>query len=119
MTDDVKTKVVPINPEAELKNALQKITDGRKRGPGRPPNSDLEVRSPLEHMLWVMNNPKADAPRRDKMAIAAARYLHRPKAAELLEGDGGKKDQRQTRANELAAEGTKFAPGKAPTRGAA
>ena len=34
--------------------------------------------TPLEYMLAVMNDPEADASRRDRMAIAAAAYM-RPK----------------------------------------
>jgi|SRR6516162_811462 hypothetical protein len=36
--------------------------------------------SPLEHMLAVLHDPKADADRRDRMAIAAAPFVH-PKLA--------------------------------------
>jgi hypothetical protein len=32
--------------------------------------------SPLEHMLAVLHDPKADADRRDRMAIAAAPFIH-------------------------------------------
>jgi hypothetical protein len=31
---------------------------------------------PLDYMLSVMNDPAADASRRDRMAIAAAQYCH-------------------------------------------
>ncbi len=31
---------------------------------------------PLEHMLKVMNDPNADNERRDRMAVAAAPYVH-------------------------------------------
>ena len=42
----------------------------RTRYPG-----DYE-RTPLEYMLWVMNDPTADPSRRDRMATAAAPYCH-------------------------------------------
>jgi hypothetical protein len=32
--------------------------------------------SPLEYMLLVMNDPDADPARRDRMAVAAAPYVH-------------------------------------------
>src|SRR6516162_4237361 len=32
--------------------------------------------SPLEHMLAVLHDPKADADRRDRMAVAAAPFVH-------------------------------------------
>lgn len=32
--------------------------------------------SPLQYMLRVMRNPKADAERRDRMAVAAAPFIH-------------------------------------------
>lgn len=48
-----------------------------------------EASSPLEYMLDVMNDALADPARRDRMAIAAAPYLHRRAA----EGAPGKKEQ--------------------------
>lgn len=48
--------------------------------------------TPLEYMLHVMRDPQADAARRDRMAQAAAPYLHpkaeppkKPKAEEIAE----------------------------------
>ena len=32
--------------------------------------------TPLEHMLAVLHDPKADADRRDRMAVAAAPFVH-------------------------------------------
>jgi hypothetical protein len=56
---------------------------------GRPPRKPkLEQRppkpTPLEYMLSVMNDNEADISRRDRMAIAAAPYVHgRPPEADL------------------------------------
>lgn len=45
--------------------------------------------TPLDYMLKVMRNPKADASRRDEMAKAAAPYVH-PKLATMQHtGRGG------------------------------
>jgi len=41
--------------------------------------------TPLEYMLAVMTDPTADALRRDRMAIAAAPYVH-PRAGESARG---------------------------------
>lgn len=75
---------------------------------GEPCAADLEPveRTPLEYMLAVMNDPTADANRRDRMAIAAAPFVH-GKIAE-----GGKKDAKQDAAREAA--GGKFKPSAAP-----
>jgi hypothetical protein len=45
-------------------------------------------------MLDVMNDPGADQARRDRMAIAAAPFVHQRAA----EGEKGKKEQRQDEA---------------------
>lgn len=42
---------------------------------------------PLEYMLKVMNNPRADPHRRDDMARAAAPYCHNRLASITLKGD--------------------------------
>ena len=63
--------------------------------------------TPLEYMLKVMNDPQAEKERRDRMAQAAAPYIH------ARAGEGvGKKDEKAESA-ERAAQG-KFAPGKPP-----
>jgi phage terminase small subunit len=50
--------------------------------------------TPLEYMLAVMNDPKADRTRRDRMATAAAPYVHgRP-----TDVQPGKKETRQIEA---------------------
>jgi len=70
---------------------------------------EAENLDPLEYMLKVMNDPQAEKDRRDKMAIAAAPFIHARK------GEGaGKKQEREERAK--AAGSGKFAPGKVPLK---
>ena len=73
------------------------------------PSKSLGGLTPLEYMLSVMNDEEADKTRRDRMATAAAPYVH-PKAEAA---DGGKKAQRQAAAEEVAA-GGKFTPRQGP-----
>src|SRR3954467_9387820 len=61
---------------------------GERPGAGRPKRSMQPRRdrmmtalasgrlSPLDYMLAVMNDPDADPARRDRMAVAAAPYVH-------------------------------------------
>lgn len=72
------------------------------------PRKSLGGLTPLEYMLDVMNDRLADDARRDKMAIAAAPYVH-GKAAEAAPG---KKEQKQEAAEKVAA--GKFAPRGGP-----
>lgn len=51
---------------------------------------------PLEYLLAVMNNPEIDEPLRVRAAIAAAQYCHAKR------DDGGKKEERQANAAEVA-----------------
>lgn len=66
--------------------------------------------SPLEYMLHVMNDPAADKARRDRMAFAAAPYVHGKPA----EDSAGKKDQRKKAAEEVAGGKSVFAPPAPP-----
>ena len=72
------------------------------------PRQSLGGLTPLEYMLSVMNSESVDDARRDKMAIAAAPYVH-GKAAEAVPG---KKEQKQEAAEKVAA--GKFAPRGGP-----
>ena len=58
---------------------------------------------PLEYMLTIMNDPTAEAYRRDRMAIAAAPFCH-PRLSDMVKG---KKDQ-QAEAAEQAGAGTEW-----------
>ena len=69
--------------------------------------NEAKGKTPLEYMLSIMNDAEADAARRDRMAIAAAPFVH------SRAGEVGKKDAKKEAA-EAAAKG-KFAP-KAPPR---
>jgi len=61
---------------------------------------------PLDYMLFVMNDETADAERRDRMAIAAAPYVH-SKAADKAPG---KLEQRQESAVEASSAGKYATP---------
>jgi hypothetical protein len=72
--------------EKQLKTDINR-RGGRRPGAGRKLGGknkrtlrnetiDSERRMPLQHMLDVMDDPKASQDRRDRMAIAAAPYLH-------------------------------------------
>lgn len=68
--------------------AIGKKTGGRQKGSRNKATARREREiakggdTPLEYMLKVMRNAKADATRRDDMAKAAAPYVH-PKLASL------------------------------------
>lgn len=65
--------------------------------------------SPLDYMLSVMRNTKADATRRDRMAQAAAPFVHaRAEAATPT-----RKEQAAVAAQDAASTGT-FAPPSGP-----
>lgn len=66
-------------------------------------------KTPLQHMLDVMNDHSATPERRDRMAVAAAPFVHPRK------GEGaGKKDEKADRAKQAGA--GKFAAGAAPLK---
>lgn len=67
--------------------------------------------SPLDYMLTVMNSDDIDSERRDRMAIAAAPYVH----AKASDAAGGKKEQAQSEAERLAGDGRFAVP--APPKG--
>ena len=63
-------------------------TGGRKKGSLNKVSSEMKAaiaasgETPLEYMLRVMRDPKADTHRRDDMAKAAAPYIH-PRLASI------------------------------------
>jgi hypothetical protein len=70
-----------------------KKTGGRKRGSRNKRSVELEKAAggqlPLDYMLSVMRDVKADDARRDEMARAAAPYLHARRAPEDKHGQPG------------------------------
>jgi hypothetical protein len=70
-----------------------KKTGGRKRGSRNKRSVELEKAAggqlPLDYMLEVMRNEKADSERRDDMAKAAAPFLHARRAPEDKHGQTG------------------------------
>lgn len=83
---------------------------GRRAGAGRPKRAAAaptiaaieqaaaaESKTPLEYMLDVLNDPKADAKRRDQMAVSAAPYVHVAAGKAI----GGKKAQDQQKADAI------------------
>jgi len=88
---------------------------GRRRKADDQPNAESETsipvnptenRTPLEFMLAVMNDPQQPPNRRDRMAIAAAPFIH-PRA-----GEQGKKEEKAEAAKRAA--GGKFASAPPP-----
>jgi len=71
---------------------------GARNGAGRPKGAKTQIteeairkagegETPLEYMLRVMRDETQVDDRRDKMAIAAASYMH-PRAVEVTGADG-------------------------------
>lgn len=91
------------------KNMMDKLAIELASGlKGEKPVEEAEKLDPLTYMLRVMNDPnETDKARRDRLAIAAAPYIH-PKAGETE----GKKDAKMERAKE-AGRG-KFQAGRPP-----
>jgi phage terminase small subunit len=78
------------------------------RKAGRPPGAKNRSKlSPLEYMLKVLNDPKAEPERRDRMAIAAAQYVHAKR------GYDGSREGAKERAQK-ASEELSFAPAPPP-----
>jgi hypothetical protein len=90
------------------KKEAGKAPSVRNRADADRPRPSLDGQTPLEYMLSVMNNPEEDGLRRDKMAMAAAPYVH-ARAADVAPG---KKEQKQAAAEE-ATKG-RFAPRQGP-----
>jgi hypothetical protein len=74
------------------------VRGGKRNGAGRPKGAKTVVteeaikragagETPLEYMLRIMRDKKEDPDRRDKMAIAAATYVH-PRGVELTGANG-------------------------------
>lgn len=72
-----------------------------------------ESLSPLEYMLRVMNSWDAEDARRDRMAVAAAPFVH----ARADDAKGGKKEQKAEAAKEVAGRFSRSAPPKLATAG--
>ncbi|KFI30969.1 terminase [Haematobacter missouriensis] len=71
------------------------------------PRKSLGGMTPLEYMLDVMNDDEADPSRRDRMAMAAAPFVH-VRASDIAPG---KKEQKQAAAEKAAG---KFSPRGGP-----
>lgn len=65
-----------------------------------------EALTPLEYMLSVMNNMEMDEARRDRMAVAAAPFVH------AKAGESGKKEEKAAAARKAGA--GRFAPAAPP-----
>ena len=73
---------------------------GRRHGAGRPIGAVAKAKqqavkaavaggeTPLDYMLRVMRNKKADQRRRDAMAVAAAPYVHPRLQSAIVKGEG-------------------------------
>lgn len=103
-------------PKAETKKTKAKPRKVRVLPPGPPPNAEVfegEVlpanMNPLEYMLHVMNNRKAEPERRDRMAVAAAPYVHGKK------GEQGKKAAKDDAAAAVGGAG-RFSSAPPPRR---
>jgi hypothetical protein len=86
---------------------------GFRPGAGRPRNVPL---TPLEHLLTVMRNPKAEPSRRDQAAIALLPYYQSDAAEGEREPATGKKADAKNRALRVAASG-RFATPPPPRLG--
>jgi phage terminase small subunit len=92
-----------------IKVGNEKLTDDDKKIEEKIIEGDelvSENLSPLEFALKIMNDPKQEAARRDRMAIAALPFMH------MKKGEGGKKEAEKDNAH-AAAKG-KFNPSAPP-----
>ena len=79
---------------------------------GAPASARLAGLSPLDYMLTVINDPAASVTRRDRMAIAAAPYVH-PRAGDFKRGKKVRQAEaaRQAGASSEWADDLKYQPG--------
>lgn len=87
-------------------------SDAKSRKPKAPKSKPKQEASdpnmmPLDYMLKIMRDPNTDEATRNRMAIAAAPFVH-PRAGEAK----GKKEEKADRAR--AASSGKFAPARPP-----
>ena len=82
---------------SESKPAVKAVIKVLEKAAGGTAPAD-EDQSPLEYMLSVMRDPEIDGARKDRMAIAAAPFMH----ARADTAKAGKKDQRVEAAASLA-----------------
>lgn len=97
---DVPPRLAPPPPPGGIKEAVQESVVAAVEG----------ATSPLEYMLAVMNDPAVDAVRRDRMAIAAAPFVH----GRLGENAVGKREEDADAARRGAT--GKYAPPPPPAR---
>ena len=124
-------RVVPTQRKFSLYDFLGEIKDyqtevvmprgGHRPGAGRPRKRREPVPAaqtpaappraarvePLEYMLGVMNDPAAPPERRDRMAVAAAPFVH------TKAGEQGKKAAKHEAARQVASS-SRFGAGPAP-----
>src|SRR5687767_6713638 len=81
-------------------------TPDAQDAPDDVPVNPTESRTPLEFMLAVMNDPGQSPNRRDRMAIAAAPFIHE------RAGEKGKKEEKAEAAKRAGT--GKFAPAAPP-----
>jgi len=72
-----------------------KAVSGAKKASSRPVKSSPDM-TPLDYMLAVMRDERADEARRDKMAQAAAPFVHGKASGAKM----GKKEQREEAAKQ-------------------
>jgi hypothetical protein len=79
----------------KLAQAVKTVLVPAGEAVGMPPSPDGNPRlTPLEYMLGVINDPAADSARRDRLAIAAAPFVHERVADAVV----GKKQKLQAEA---------------------